>query len=138
MHNHSQHYGSPANGFWSTETIYKSARVRVTVHTVNLPRLGFNFPANTFRAVDLPIPLIPTKPNTWPGLGTGNLELTKDMISAHWCYPDPLSVEKEAKYELQKSINRETRQEQSFAEPTIKPNNYKPTTYLCSLNVLGP
>lgn len=45
-----------------------------TFLTSNLPRFGFSFPANTFNAVDLPIPLVPTKPKTCPGLGTGNLK----------------------------------------------------------------
>lgn len=41
--------------------------------TLNRPKLGFNFPANTLSAVDFPMPFVPTKPRTWPGLGTGNL-----------------------------------------------------------------
>lgn len=41
--------------------------------TRNRPRFGLSFPAKTFRAVDLPIPLVPTSPSTCPGLGTGNL-----------------------------------------------------------------
>lgn len=36
------------------------------------PRFGFCFPAKIFNAVDLPIPLVPTRPNTWPGRGIGN------------------------------------------------------------------
>lgn len=42
--------------------------------TSNLPRFGFCFPAKIFRAVDLPIPLVPTSPKTSPGLGVGSLE----------------------------------------------------------------
>ena len=42
--------------------------------TWNLPRLGFSLPASTFSAVDLPIPLVPTRPSTCPGRGTGNLQ----------------------------------------------------------------
>ena len=41
--------------------------------TSNLPRFGFCFPAKILRAVDLPIPLVPTKPSTSPGLGVGSL-----------------------------------------------------------------
>lgn len=47
--------------------------------TLNLPRLGFCFPANIFRAVDLPIPLVPTSPSTSPGLGVGNLKYVKSV-----------------------------------------------------------
>jgi hypothetical protein len=35
------------------------------------PRLGFSLPARILRAVLLPIPLVPTRPRTWPGLGMG-------------------------------------------------------------------
>ena len=41
---------------------------------MNFPRLGFNLPAKIFSAVDLPIPLVPTKPRTSPGRGVGNLK----------------------------------------------------------------
>ena len=44
-------------------------------HTSNFPRFGFCFPARTFKAVDFPIPFVPTNPKTSPGLGVGNLEL---------------------------------------------------------------
>ena len=36
-----------------------------------LPRLGCSLPDRTFRAVDLPMPLVPTRPSTCPGRGTG-------------------------------------------------------------------
>lgn len=41
--------------------------------TLKRPRFGFSFPAKTLRAVDFPMPLVPTRPRTCPGLGTGNL-----------------------------------------------------------------
>lgn len=41
--------------------------------TSYFPRLGFCFPAKIFRAVDLPIPLVPTSPSTSPGRGMGSL-----------------------------------------------------------------
>lgn len=41
--------------------------------TSNLPRLGLSLPASTLSAVDLPMPFVPTRPSTCPGLGTGNL-----------------------------------------------------------------
>lgn len=41
--------------------------------TENRPRFGFCLPANIFKAVDFPIPLVPTRPNTSPGLGIGSL-----------------------------------------------------------------
>lgn len=43
------------------------------IHTVYRPRFGFCLPAKIFKAVDLPIPLVPTKPNTSPGRGIGSL-----------------------------------------------------------------
>ena len=41
--------------------------------TSKLPRLGLSLPARILRAVDLPMPLVPTRPSTWPGRGTGSL-----------------------------------------------------------------
>ena len=35
---------------------------------LNLPKFGFNLAANILIAVDLPIPFVPTKPNTSPVL----------------------------------------------------------------------
>lgn len=45
----------------------------IIIHTENRPKLGFCLPAKILRAVDFPIPLVPTKPNTSPGLGIGSL-----------------------------------------------------------------
>ena len=41
--------------------------------TSKRPRLGLSLPARTLRAVDLPMPFVPTSPSTCPGLGTGSL-----------------------------------------------------------------
>lgn len=41
------------------------------LHTLYLPKFGFNFPARIFNAVDFPIPLVPTRPRTSPGRGMG-------------------------------------------------------------------
>lgn len=49
--------------------------LRNIIHTENLPKLGFSFPANIFKAVDFPIPLVPTKPSTSPGRGVGSLKI---------------------------------------------------------------
>jgi hypothetical protein len=37
----------------------------------NRPRLGFSLPASTLSAVDLPMPLVPTRPSTSDGRGMG-------------------------------------------------------------------
>ena len=37
----------------------------------NTPKLGIIFPESSFKAVDLPIPLIPNKPKIDPGCGDG-------------------------------------------------------------------
>lgn len=37
------------------------------------PKFGYTLPLNIYNAVDLPIPFVPTNPNTYPGLGVGNL-----------------------------------------------------------------
>jgi len=41
---------------------------------MNLPKLGFNIPARILSTVDFPILFVPTKPKTFPGLGTGSLQ----------------------------------------------------------------
>lgn len=43
--------------------------------TSNLPRFGLSFPARTLSAVDFPIPFVPTRPRTCPGLGMGSLHV---------------------------------------------------------------
>ena len=47
--------------------------------TVNLPRLGFCFPARILSAVDLPMPLVPTSPSTSPGRGMGSRCSLKEL-----------------------------------------------------------
>jgi len=42
--------------------------------TSNRPRLGLSFPDRTLSAVDLPMPLVPTRPSTCPGRGMGSLQ----------------------------------------------------------------
>jgi len=52
---------------------------------VKRPKFGLSFPAKIFRAVDFPIPLVPTNPSTCPGLGTGSLEVkTKISLSENY------------------------------------------------------
>lgn len=51
-------------------------KVRISFQSggsTNRPRFGFSFPAKIFKAVDFPIPLVPTKPSTCPGRGVGSL-----------------------------------------------------------------
>ncbi len=57
--------------------------------TSNLPRFGLSLPASTLSAVDLPIPLVPTRPSTCPGRGTGSLHAihaTQSNLSAQPCH----------------------------------------------------
>lgn len=61
------HYGS------KKPSRYRN-RVQNVGNTLNRPKFGFNLPAKTLRAVDFPIPFVPTKPRTCPGLGTGSLQ----------------------------------------------------------------
>lgn len=46
---------------------------KTVIHTSYFPRFGFCFPAKIFKAVDFPIPFVPTNPKTSPGRGIGNL-----------------------------------------------------------------
>ena len=39
--------------------------------SLKLPKFGLSLFPNISKAVDFPIPLMPTKPKTWPGRGTG-------------------------------------------------------------------
>jgi len=43
-------------------------------HTSNRPRFGLSVPERIRSAVDLPIPFVPTRPNTRPERGIGSLE----------------------------------------------------------------
>jgi len=55
-------------------TSARMTKMVLNLLTVNLPKLGFIFPARILSAVDFPIPFVPTKPKTCPGLGTGSLQ----------------------------------------------------------------
>jgi hypothetical protein len=44
------------------------------------PKFGFILLANIYSAVDLPIPFVPTNPNTWPGFGVGSLWSLKEFM----------------------------------------------------------
>lgn len=52
------------------------------VPTSYFPRFGFCLPAKIFKAVDFPIPLVPTNPRTSPGRGIGNLNATENRHRA--------------------------------------------------------
>lgn len=56
----------------------------IITRTVNWPKLGFCFPANILRAVDLPIPFVPTKPRTSPGRGIGSLCNLNEFLEYRW------------------------------------------------------
>jgi len=48
---------------------------KISVHSGGssyLPRFGLSLPERILRAVDLPIPFVPTRPSTWPGRGVGS------------------------------------------------------------------
>lgn len=59
----------------STRAVQEHGWLAPVILTSYLPRLGFCFPARIFRAVDLPIPLVPTSPSTPPGRGIGSLDV---------------------------------------------------------------
>lgn len=68
-----------------TTAIYNVNSILLLIHTSYFPRFGFCFPAKIFKAVDFPIPLVPTNPSTSPGRGIGNLyttSITLDYINA--------------------------------------------------------
>ena len=48
--------------------------------TVNLPKFGFCLLANIFKAVDFPMPLVPTSPSTSPGRGVGSRWSLKELV----------------------------------------------------------
>lgn len=50
----------------------------------NFPRLGFSLPLRILRAVLFPIPLVPTRPRTWPGRGVGRRWSLKLLAEYRW------------------------------------------------------
>jgi hypothetical protein len=48
------------------------------------PRLGLSFPERILRAVDLPIPFVPTRPRTWPGRGVGSRWSLNVLAEYRW------------------------------------------------------
>lgn len=69
-----------------TTAIYNANSILSLILTSYFPRFGFCFPAKIFKAVDFPIPLVPTNPSTSPGRGIGNLyttSITLDYINAN-------------------------------------------------------
>lgn len=49
-----------------------------------LPRLGLSLPLRIFNAVLFPIPLVPTRPRTWPGRGVGSRWSLKLFAEYRW------------------------------------------------------
>ena len=60
-----------ANSLWSSEPRKCLMTSSQSGGLSNLPRLGLSLPLRILRAVLLPIPLVPTRPRTLPGLGMG-------------------------------------------------------------------
>lgn len=50
----------------------------------NFPRLGFNLPLIILSAVLFPIPLVPTRPRTFPGRGVGSRWSLKLFAEYRW------------------------------------------------------
>ena len=94
--------------------------------TENLPRLGLSLPASTLMAVDLPMPLVPTSPNTCPGRGIGNLAGNKLGCSKPW-----------------PAASHAARQDTAPSDPLlVQPAKSLPMrpekVYLCSLKEFAP
>lgn len=52
---------------------FKTSSQVVFLFSSNFPKLGINLLPKIYKAVDLPIPFVPTNPKTYPLLGVGSL-----------------------------------------------------------------